>query len=190
MVVIEAVGRTESTLSCRNLEDRVPTQIRGMLDYSGWTALSWAIMHDWVNDYKHLLSEREGRDVGVARTVDVMLYPKSDTHGVLSSGALCMFPQRVRDSDYNNLRKLMIEGYLSGTDFSDNGIRLRIPDHDGANQLEGELRRYFAQRDRRNPRDVELTEAAVTNYCIENDLPVSAQISFVRELNSQELLNY
>ncbi|MBI4158966.1 hypothetical protein HY500_01760 [Candidatus Woesearchaeota archaeon] len=162
----------------------VPEIIEDSIGYTGWQALSWALHHGWVQDYKYLLSQRERRDVGVPETVRLMLYPKRDRHGVISDGARCMFPQRVRPENYDAFRQLMIEGYLLGTDFvSQLGEGGVVSDRDGKNQLEGELRRFWAQQRKVSPADVKLSaHHEVQFYCEVHRLNGEAYIKFSKHL--------
>ena len=75
----------------------------------------------------------------------------------------------------NAAKRLMIEGYLLGTDFvSQLWVRVNgemkqtgiIQDEHGANQLEGELRRYWANKNGiLQPREVSLTRPIIDDYC-------------------------
>ena len=150
----------------------IPIKVVEAIGYDGWSALSWALCNGWVQDYKHLLSEKEGRDVGVPETIDLMLHPENDKHQVLSRGAMYMFPSRVKSEDYGRFRNLMIGGYLLGTDFvstidkPNHGITQGvIHDEDGENQLEGEIRRHLAGIVNVKPFQVILTTSRVLIYC-------------------------
>jgi|SRR3989344_5310362 len=47
-----------------------------------WNAFSWALNEGWIQDYKHLFSERLRRDVGTPEAVERMLAPVTDFHQV------------------------------------------------------------------------------------------------------------
>lgn len=90
---------------------------------------------NWVGDHKWLYSEQEGRDIGTPATVDRMI---RIIHG-------------LKPQD----RIPLIEGYLLGPD---------KPDYDGLNQLEGELKRFVAQREMIQPIEVDLCKEHVVQY--------------------------
>jgi|SRR3989344_2043106 len=162
----------------------VPEIIKDSIGYTGWEALSWALHHGWVQDYKYLLSQKQRHDVGVPETVRLMLHPEMDVHGVISEGAIHMFPQRVKRENFGAFRQLMIEGYLLGTDFvSQLGDRGVVPDRDGKNQLEGELKRFWAQQRRVSPATVELSaNHEVQFYCMFHRLNGETYIKFSNHL--------
>ena|SRR3989338_2765552 len=169
-------------------EFQFPENIEESIGYTAWSALSWALHNGWVQDYKWLFSEREGRDIGVPETVERMT--GWDGRGVfynddplLSRGTYFVFMDRCyKDGkDIKDFRNLMIEGYLLGTDFvsslwvkvdgqkeEQTGI---IPDQHGRNQLEGEMRRYWAHKQGiQNPSEIQVTKEIIEDYCISNGL--------------------
>jgi len=107
--------------------------------------VEWALEWNWIPDYKWLYSEKEGRDIGTPETVDRMI---RTIYGLK--------PQH---------RIPLIEGYLLGPEMSD---------FDGANQLEGELRRFVTQKDIQ-PTDVVLHREHVVEYCTQYDLGSTTQ---------------
>jgi len=160
----------------------IPEKVEKAIGYRGWTALSWALQNGWVQDYKYSLSQKEGRDIGTKETVEAIVYPWSctkDRLDLLSQGALFLFQDRLEMKKRDKAVKLMIEGYLMGTDFvsplwvMSNGKMEQtgiIPDEHGENQLEGELRRYWAKEKEILPSEVILTKAIVREYCKVNGL--------------------
>ena len=99
----------------------LPKRIEESIGYCAWTALSWALNFGWVQDYKLLFSQREGKDVGAPYTIETMtswspqgLVSHNDDP-LLNRGAYHMFMDRCyKDSkDISEFRNLMIEGYLS-----------------------------------------------------------------------------
>lgn len=167
------------------MQDRItiPKRVEKAIGYSGWTALSWVLHNGWVQDYKWLFGQLEGRDVGTPETAEAFLYPWSSGSQrikILERGALYLFQNRLEMKKMDAAKKLMIEGYLLGTDFvsplwvKTNGKREQtgiIQDEHGANQLEGELRRYWANKNGIiQPREVELTRAVIDDYCAANEL--------------------
>lgn len=134
----------------------VPEVIKDTIGQGGWNSLSWALHHGWVQDSKYLLSQKEGFDVGVSETVRVMLDPDLHDTPVRRIGPF---------KDYHTFRQLLIEGYLLGTDFVSNVGNRVVPDEDGRNQLEGELRRFCAIRRNVSPREIILKSDDVHTYC-------------------------
>ena len=182
----------------------IPKEVEKLIGYSAWTALSWALRNGWVQNYKWLMSERLGRDVGVPETVDRMLAPvdnlltnhtKSRRDYFLSTSDIMafnvnMFADKCRgihDWEFGyNFRNLMIEGYLLGTNFVDKGYPIVVPDKDGKDQLEGELRRHWSVFWRIKPSQVDLHRREVFNYCGYNKL---REESLLLEMTFQEKLN-
>ena len=130
-----------------------------------------ALQHQWVQEYKWLLGERLGRDIGVPHTVGTMLrlslgmqdkkyFPTLGPDDATGFRGLSMF-DRARPELTGELYQLMVNGYLLGTDYvsplwvmKPNGTEKPehlvqtgiVPDEHGANQLEGEIRRHWARR--------------------------------------------
>ncbi|MFH0831271.1 MAG: hypothetical protein V1886_00155 [archaeon] len=113
----------------------------------------------WIKDYKWIHSKQEGRDIGVPATVDILLgkrkidtmFAGKEFHGVTLSIHEIKPEYRIP----------MIEGYL---------LIPEIPDSDGINQLEGELKRFEAQKKSISPSEVRVTRDIVQDYCKEYDL--------------------
>ncbi|MBI3035460.1 hypothetical protein HYY71_03985 [Candidatus Woesearchaeota archaeon] len=140
----------------------VPDRIGG---YDAWTALSWILQHQWVQDTKWLISQRNRRrnvgsirDIGTPFTVEQLLNPLTSEFKDVLPSELSEFLERVPKDSLEEFRKLMIEGYLLGTDYVSPlwvmkpGGRVKpadlvqtgiVEDTLGGNQLEGELRRYW-----------------------------------------------
>ena len=161
----------------------IPKRIEEAIGSSGWSALSWALHNHWVKDYKWYFSEldKNKKDIGTPSTVAMMLdlcclmkitnqfytfseeTDRSEFEKVGTRG-LFMFLERVNPEDALGFYKLMVEGYLLGTDFV--SPTRAITDEHGANQLEGELRRYWADKNGIiSPREVSLTRAVIDDYC-------------------------
>lgn len=181
-------------------EAQLPEIVKMSIGYTAWSALSLALHNGWVQDYKWLFSEREGRDIGVPETIERIT--GWDGRGVffnndplLSRGTYHIFMDRCykEGRDIKDFRNLMIEGYLLGTDFVSslwvkaNGEEKQtgiIPDQHGANQLEGEMRRYWAHKQRiQNPSEIHITKEIVDDYCTNNGL----QNAFLRLVQGLEL---
>lgn len=167
------------------MQDRitVPKRVEEAIGYGGWTALSWALHNGWVQDYKWYLSEINKRDIGTPFTVRMML----DFAGLMAATnqfytfseeadrpegervgtrGLFMFSDRVEPQKAPEFYRLMVEGYLFGTDFVSPLRRGVVPDEHGANQLEGELRRHWANKNELiQPREVGLTRVVIDDYC-------------------------
>ncbi|MBI3035158.1 hypothetical protein HYY71_02445 [Candidatus Woesearchaeota archaeon] len=176
---------------------QIPERVEQAIGYEAWTALSWALHNQWVQDYKWLFSEMTKSDVGTPRTVQTMLHlsdlmratgqfytfseeadrPKNQKIG---TRGLLMFTHRVKPHQAQEFYKLMVEGYLLGTDFvsplwvmKPNGRgKLQdleqtglVQDAHGLNQLEGELRRYWARKNGIiQPQDAVLTRRVIDDF--------------------------
>lgn len=178
----------------------VPPQVLDKIGgYDAWTALSWMLQHQWVQDTKWLIGRKENRlviaggDVGTPFTVDQMLAPETSKYRDLLPYGLEEFLRRVPEDRMQEFKRLMIEGYLLGTDYvsdlwvlkpggRDKGTDLvqtgAVTDANGRNQLEGELRRYWIKErfifDPRHWRFPVLMHI-ITHFCDKNDLPDSKQ---------------
>ncbi len=100
----------------------------------------------WIKDEKWLYSEKEGRDVGVPETVDRIMKR--------------FYGLKPEDRTY------LIEGYF---------LCPKVDDFDGANQLEGELKRFKSKEKSISPRQINVTREIVDNYCKEYNLEESIQ---------------
>lgn len=163
-----------------NIVSVLPKRINDKLGYKAWTALSWALQHQWVQDYKYLFSEAISKkggggrlvDFGTPKTVKYLLFKtgliglSDEEHDIkLSSlvrddfGSYIFTSSRIGKERVQDFYELMVEGYLTGTDFvsklwvmkpfgkskPDDLIKTGVVyDRNGDNQLEGELRRYRA----------------------------------------------
>ncbi len=113
------------------------------------------------------------------------------TSNLLSRGNL-IFEDRLRVSDLHHFRNLMIEGYLLGTDFvSDLWVRTNgseeqtgiIPDQNGLNQLEGEIQRYWAMKNRSTKSlTVPINETILDEYSKANSIPYPTTRKFAERL--------
>src|SRR3989338_6901078 len=135
--------------------DGVPKRIKDLIGYEGWKNLSFALQNGWVQGHKHLISEEAKHDVGVPNTVHHIVRPNESQYWFIISPWTHIFYQ-ISDEKLPFFKKLMIEGYLLGTDFVSDILVQKpdlthektgiVPDEHGSNQLEGELRRHFASR--------------------------------------------
>jgi hypothetical protein len=186
------------------MEERIaiPERIENLIGYGAWTALSWALQNQWVQEYKWLFSRSFAfGDVGVPETVKRMtgevywIDPSNHFLGGtrtfpygrdLARGAWHMFNERCPIATDDVFKKLMMEGYLLGTDFvsplwvmKPNGrwkptdlVQTGVVcDEHGQNQLEGELRRHWAYWEHiPDPRSVTISMAVIERYCSDNKL--------------------
>ena len=87
----------------------------------------------------------------------------------VGSRGLFLFVDRIEQQQVLEFYRLLIEGYLLGTDFV--SPTKTIPDEHGANQLEGELKRYQAQKENiQNPSEIQVTKEILNDYCTIYDL--------------------
>ncbi len=109
-----------------------------------------------------------------------------------------MFGERCGDADPKTFRDLMIEGYLLGTDFvsplwvmkqggkwkpqdlEQTGV---VQDEHGANQLEGELKRFWAYKSGMQPADVKVGAGILGTFCDESGLHADVYKAFGKKLN-------
>lgn len=178
-------------------EHMIPHYIRDKIGYDGWAVLSWALHHGWVQDYKLRFSQSEGHDVGVPETVRSMMEPEyMDAHK--DSRAIKNYLNDGAGMNVDTFQLRIIEGYLLGTDFVSN-MHVRypdgsiiqngiVPDEHGTNQLEGELRRFWAQ-EKKLPneviRKITLDEAVLKFYIQEHAFYGRMPGSFGKKLNLQ-----
>jgi len=184
--------------------------VQGWLGDEGCNAMRWALNSGWIQSYKSQISKREGYDVGVPATVDCMLHAAmfdvSSKHyehvrDVLNS-ELSRLTKGVRAQKTKELRTLMIEGYLLGTDFhmgimpaqhsrpAENYVRGLVRDEHGTNQMEGELKRYWARKqDVRdplgnsvNPSGIDITSDLIDDYCDTHKLSTTSEKRFAKHL--------
>lgn len=189
----------------------IPERVEGAIGYDSWTALSWALQNGWVQDYKWCLSEMNKEDISTPFTVRMMLYLAGlmkATNGFytyddeagrperqkVGTRGLALFSEKVEPQKALEFYRLMVEGYLLGTDFVSPMRVMRpggiwkpedleqtgiVQDMDGANQLEGELRRYWAKKKGiAQPRDVGLTWQVPADYCGTHQLLTESYFRF------------
>ena len=130
------------------------------------TDLNWVISNNWVADYKWKYSQEAGKDIGTPATVDKMFARRNQLRDSSYSSALS---ERPSDMGLIGLevfdREELIKSYLLGRD---------LPDEHGANQFEGELKRFIAQRRKISPQDTgEITPQEILNYLHQNNLSFS-----------------
>ena len=154
----------KSVLNCL-----VPEFVKKNIGYEGWAWMSWTLHNGYVQDHKHFLSQTADYDVGVPVTVTSLIDKRlNGLKEILEWNYI----------DLNRLQQLTTIGYLIGTDFMsklwvrrpndpDNkwiqtGI---ISDEHGANQLEGELRRWKNRQSEKPMDNFDLHEKDVELYC-------------------------
>ena len=167
----------------------LPSFVEKPIGFDAWTALSWALHQGWVKDYKWYFSQMIGRDLGTPFTVRLLLWLENGlilpgrnyyffeaidqvSTDNLATRDLLLFSNRVDPAAIKEFYQLLVEGYLLGTDFISSVEP--VPDQDGANQLEGELRRYWAKRTGVSSQQAILTKEVVEAYCTFYELPGSA----------------
>src|SRR3990167_2689139 len=109
---------------------QIPERIENSIGYEGWTALSWALHHNWVSNYKWLFSEMKGFDVGTPLTVMGMLSfaglmnstsqfytwgnhePDRNEFGKIGTRGLFMIAEKVNAAHIKQFYEFMVEGYL------------------------------------------------------------------------------
>ncbi len=179
----------------------VPEEIKSRLGFDEWKALSWMLQHEWIQNTKFKISAKEGEDAGTPFTVDQLLNPTSGYGDLLpDKDELSDLLARVPPEKRLDFRRLLIEGYLLGTDYASplwvqrydwqgkpvgsleqTGI---VQDRNGANQLTGELKRYWIrERGIFDPRrwNIPLSTFIVYSYCDKYDLPDS-KVKFIEKL--------
>ncbi len=167
-----ALFKHTKTTETQTIENLVDPKIIGEIGYDGWELLSGALHQGWIQDAKLYLSRDKGIDAGVPETIKSMmseLYQFKQFFATKGTGA-----------NKEALEKLLITGYLLGTDFvspfrvkQPDGQRKPtgiVPDEHGANQLEGELRRFWAV-ERGTPKQseaigsIKITPLNLKQYC-------------------------
>lgn len=188
----------------------VPTRIEDAIGFNAWTALSWALHHGWIRDYKHHFSKFEGHDIGVPETVDQMAQfcntmtateefytfneePSLGAAALIWSRNLFMFIERVNPNQSQRFSELLVEGYLCGTDFVSD-----IPpvgDEHGKNQLDGELIRFLMRSENKpigaiaDIIQVNTLDWVVTKYCEYYRLPEDCKEHMHQKLQQQRILD-
>lgn len=124
--------------------------------------LNWVIDNNWVADYKWRYSQEAEKDIGTPATVDKMFARRDQLQNPDYTATLS---ERPADMGLIGLevvdREELIRVYLLGRD---------LPDEHGANQLEGELKRFIAQRRKISPQNIgEINPQEVLNYLYRND---------------------
>ena len=162
----------------------LPEYITNRLASSAWSALSLAIIEGRFKNFKYHASKKIGKDIMTPEAVGLVLlasgfhrsnipcrieYSHLDIRDDPSTTNLSIvFESRIRRSEIKRFYKLLIEGYLLGTNFVS-----RIPpiqDEHGDNQLEGELKRYGAKTEWKHPMEVTVNRELVKNYCQQYNL--------------------
>lgn len=181
-----------------------PKEIEDAIGLNAWSALSWALHCGWVQDYKYLFSEIKEHDIGVPETVIHLLqlcnlmqrtgkfYTFNEELGreeyeKVGSRGLFMFIDRVEAYKIQRFYELLVEGYLCGTDFVSDIPP--VPDENGNNQLEGELRRFLMRMDNLPISEIANIFAqpiwAVNRYCGYYGLPESCKKHMIAKLEQE-----
>ena len=150
------------------IEDLIPQKIKDDIGVPGWNVLSWGLHHEWVQTAKYFLNYNAHRDAaGVPEAVkslasDIRHYYRSEiykseiSHVYQSQRRFSSSSEITEDSQIlDAIQRYMVIGYLLGTDFV-SPMRARqpngrvaqsgtVPDEHGLNQLEGELKRFWAR---------------------------------------------
>ncbi len=177
-----------------NLENRVqvPEWIRKRdIGPAPYETLQYLVGSDTIYVHKWMWSNLEGRDIGTPETVRRIMLS-----ALINSEVHCLLPpnsgsywgtgvdrEKVKEGLKNlwrgslwDLRKFTSAAYLLGTDFSQPGsdpesfnplkaLKIRH-DNDGRDQLEGELKRFYAQeKGIDNPKSVTVDSDVIRQYC-------------------------
>ena len=115
----------------RRIREDVPEFLQRMITPASFEVLTTAIELDWIDTAKYFASWNEQRgDVGTPYAVDLVLREPDEHFEHMDC---------VPRGDLDNLRELMIVGFLLGTNFV--GVGYIVADSDGKDQLEGEMKR-------------------------------------------------
>lgn len=168
-------------------------QKRG-ISSEAYSVMQYLVRSETIHLHKWCWSNLAGRDIGTPETVRRILLSSligSQAHDLLPADSRSYWGnqenrQIVKDG-LNGLyhgqlwdfRRLTVAAYLLGTDFSGLGIDPQSfspsrtllmvrQDKDGQNQLEGEIRRYYARETGIKPSDIRLEPTAIHRYCDKN----------------------
>jgi len=138
----------------------LPSEVKDKISYTAWTGLSRVICEGWIQNQKWLMSESMGYDIGTPETVRLMV-EKNPTN---SRGVFYVVQHRIKRHEIADFERLTAIGYLLRTNFN---VQLSaLEDEHGRDQLEGEVRRYWARKNGiLQPKEVVLTKAIVDDYC-------------------------
>jgi len=140
---------------------KLPSEVSDKISYTAWTGLSEMVWKGYVSNQKWLMSQADGYDIGTPETVRRMV-EENPTH---SRGVDYTVRMRVTRDEAKDFERLLVIGYLTGTDFVTENLPA-VPDEHGPNQLVGELRRHWARKTRiDHPEKVELTRNVIDDYC-------------------------
>ena len=144
----------------QNPGTELPPEVTDKISYNAWTGLSRVICEGWIQNQKWLMSEARGYDIGTPETVKLMVEENPSN----SRGIIYVIQYRVKPHEIADFERLTAIGYLLRTNFN-----MQLPaleDEHGRDQLEGELRRYWARRHSiANPSDVSITYKVIDDYC-------------------------
>ena len=155
----------------------LPHEVTDKISYTAWTGLSRVICEGWLQNQKWLMSETIGYDIGTPLTVGLMV----ERNPTNSRGVTYVVRNRVKHNEIADFIRLTAMGYLLRTNFD---VQLPpLQDEHGQDQLEGELRRYWARKhDTASPSDVTVTSLVIDDYCITYGLNGASQ-RFAERLN-------
>jgi hypothetical protein len=106
------------------------------------------------------MSEARGYDIGIPETIRLMV-EKNPTN---SRGVSFVVQCKVKPHEIEDFIKLASAGYLLRTDF--NKQYNPLSDSNGKDQLEGELKRYWARKNSiQNPNEVIINPEIIKDYC-------------------------
>lgn len=155
--------------------------------YEAWTALSWILQHQWIQDIKwsvgiaHVFGASNQYLPNADYVVQHMVWSPRGRIQRFMPADLPGFLSRVPTHKRGEFEKLLLAGYLLGEDYvsplwvmkpggKDKSVDLVqtgvVTDFNGANQLEGDLRREWARMyGIKDPNQVSLTRHVVDECC-------------------------
>ncbi len=148
----------------------LPSEVTDTISYNAWTGLSRVICEGWIQNQKWLMSETSGYDVGTPETIRRMV----EENPTNSRGVVYVVQYRVKQHEIADFVRLTSIGYLLRTNFN-----MQLPDLEdehGRDQLEGELRRYWAGKNSlAQPATLPVTRAVIDDYCTTKQLTGAAE---------------
>ncbi len=146
----------------------VPKEILERVGKNNWAMLSFALHHGWIEDFKYFRSIKEGRHINAAEAARMMVDPNDEDGLYLNQ----------KEGNRDDICKLFAIGYLLRTDFVSSWED--IPDEHGSNQLEGELKRFEAERISASPHQIRITREIASDYCRKYNLEEALQNFLVK----------
>jgi hypothetical protein len=180
-------------------------EISQLIGQGGEDALRWILHFGTLCTEKYLLSESVGYDIGTPETVKTMMkvsgfdvelkHPElAEKNARNNFGLPCPLNAVIKADKADILYTLLVEGYLLGTNFNTLSFR-NIPlwehpdaragilaDVDGRNQLEGEIRRYWARKTGRATHGPKISIDVIADYCRTNNLSNTADERLIAQL--------